>query len=127
MQIYTTMTSFSMIFPFFLMESVGMSASSTATCMSVQSVADLVSRLLLPQVMSRRLCGSPRGTPSGPPPGGGEDGGGISRGAGLAARTVMLIGALGSAASRSGKMAGSLKRCLIATAEQHSNNQDQFY
>ncbi|KAE8746194.1 hypothetical protein FOCC_FOCC007066, partial [Frankliniella occidentalis] len=48
--IYTTMTSFSMIFPFFLMETVGMSRAVTATLMSVQSGADLVSRLLLPQL-----------------------------------------------------------------------------
>ncbi|XP_052124090.1 monocarboxylate transporter 2-like [Frankliniella occidentalis] len=77
--IYTTMTSFSMIFPFFLMETVGMSRAVTATLMSVQSGADLVSRLLLPQVMGGAKCG----------------------GHGLPARTVMIVGAVGSAASRS--------------------------
>ncbi|KAK3923697.1 Monocarboxylate transporter 12 [Frankliniella fusca] len=76
---YTTMTSFSMVFPFFLMETVGYSRAATATFMSVQSGADLVSRLVLPQVMGGARCGR----------------------RGLPARTVMLVGILGSAAGRS--------------------------
>ncbi|XP_034245205.1 monocarboxylate transporter 12 [Thrips palmi] len=91
--IYTTQTSFSMIFPFFLMESVGLSAAATATCMSAQSVGDLASRLLLPSLMSGALCDSACRR--------GRKGGQGGHHSGLAARTVMLVGALGSAGSRS--------------------------
>lgn len=45
---YTAGVVFGMLFPFFLIDSVGMSRSDTALCMSLLSAMDIVARLTLP-------------------------------------------------------------------------------
>ncbi|KAL5286238.1 hypothetical protein ACFFRR_007719 [Megaselia abdita] len=46
--VYTATINFSMLFPYFLQNSVHLNKSDTALCMSMVASADLISRLLLP-------------------------------------------------------------------------------
>ncbi|KAJ9582379.1 hypothetical protein L9F63_003272, partial [Diploptera punctata] len=51
--VYTAGINFSLIFPFFLLDTAGLSRAQTALCMSVLACADISCRLLLPQVTDR--------------------------------------------------------------------------
>ncbi|KAJ4434861.1 hypothetical protein ANN_23432 [Periplaneta americana] len=51
--VYTAGINFSLVFPFFLQDTAGLTRSQTALCMSVLASADISSRLLLPQITDR--------------------------------------------------------------------------
>ena len=74
--VYTAGINFSLIFPFFLLDTAGLTRSQTAMCMSVLACADITCRLLLPQITDRLKARS---------------------------RLIFLVGAVSLAAVRSGK------------------------
>lgn len=51
--VYTAGINFSLLFPFFLLDTAGLTRSQTAMCMSVLACADITCRLLLPQITDR--------------------------------------------------------------------------
>lgn len=50
---YTASINFSLLFPYFLQQDVGLNLKNTATCMSTLAGADLLSRLTLPSITDR--------------------------------------------------------------------------
>lgn len=51
--VYTSTTNFTMLFPYFLQNSIGLTRSDTAMCMSVVAGADICCRLLLPFITDK--------------------------------------------------------------------------
>ncbi|XP_055837708.1 monocarboxylate transporter 12 [Episyrphus balteatus] len=51
--VYTSTTNFTMLFPYFLQNSIGLNRSDTAMCMSVVAGADICCRLLLPFITDK--------------------------------------------------------------------------
>lgn len=51
--VYTSTTNFTMLFPYFLQNSIGLTRSDTAMCMSVVAGADICFRLLLPFITDK--------------------------------------------------------------------------
>ncbi|XP_055920532.1 monocarboxylate transporter 12 [Eupeodes corollae] len=51
--VYTSTTNFTMLFPYFLQNSIGLTRSDTALCMSVVAGADICCRLLLPFITDK--------------------------------------------------------------------------
>lgn len=74
--VYTCSVSFSMVYPYFLQESIGLSRADTALCMSLLSGADILARLTIPTVTTKL---------------------------GIGARTTFAIGSLALALARSCK------------------------
>lgn len=74
--VYTCSVSFSMVYPYFLQETVGLSRADTALCMSLLSGADILARLTIPVITTRM---------------------------GTGARTTFVVGSLALAIIRSGK------------------------